>query len=150
KDMIWPDMIWPWIIAYDLWNFAYTYNCIADHSFYCGLALLFSCTIPAFFIKKGAWLHSGGKNGTPLTIAIEGKKTKAMKILIENGERVNTILNDGRTILHELALEGRLKDFKYIYKHGGDINSRDDNLNTPLHLTTMNGHFHIANVYSCK
>ena len=22
KDMIWPDMIWPWIIAYDLWNFA--------------------------------------------------------------------------------------------------------------------------------
>jgi hypothetical protein len=57
KDMIWPDMIWPWIIAYDLWNFAYTYNCIADHSFYCGLALLLSCTIPAFFIKKGAWLH---------------------------------------------------------------------------------------------
>lgn len=52
KDMIWPDMIWAWIIAYDLWNFAYTYNCIADHSFYCGLALLLSCTIPTFFIKK--------------------------------------------------------------------------------------------------
>ena len=57
KDMIWADMIWPWIIAYDLWNFAYTYNCIADHSFYCGLALLVSCTTPAFFIKKGAWLQ---------------------------------------------------------------------------------------------
>lgn len=57
KDMIWPDMIWAWIIAYDLWNFAYTYNCIADHSFYCGLALLLSCTIPTFFIKKGAWLQ---------------------------------------------------------------------------------------------
>jgi hypothetical protein len=55
--MMWPDMIWPWIIAYDLWNFAYTYNCIADHSFYCGLALLLSCTIPAFFIKKGMWLQ---------------------------------------------------------------------------------------------
>lgn len=57
KDMIWPDMIWAWIVAYDLWNFAYTYNCIADHSFYCGLALLLACTIPAFFIKKGAWLQ---------------------------------------------------------------------------------------------
>ncbi len=57
KDMLWPDMIWAWIIAYDLWNFAYTYNCIADHSFYCGLTLLLSCTIPAFFIKKGAWLQ---------------------------------------------------------------------------------------------
>jgi hypothetical protein len=57
KDMIWPDMIWVWIIAYDLWNFAYTYNCISDHSFYCGAALLLSCTIPAFFIVKGAWLQ---------------------------------------------------------------------------------------------
>ena len=57
RDMMWPDMIWPWIIAYDLWNFAYTYNCIADHSFYCGLALLLSCTIPAFVIKKGMWLQ---------------------------------------------------------------------------------------------
>ena len=57
RDMMWPDMIWAWIIAYDLWNFAYTYNCISDHSFYCGLALLASCTIPAFFIKKGAWLQ---------------------------------------------------------------------------------------------
>lgn len=57
KDMIWADMIWPWIIAYDLWNFAYTYNCISDHSFYAGFILLLSCTIPAFFIKKGAWLQ---------------------------------------------------------------------------------------------
>lgn len=57
KDMIWPDMIWAWIICYDLWNFAYTYNCIADHSIYCGLALLLACTIPTFFIKKGAWLQ---------------------------------------------------------------------------------------------
>ena len=44
-------------IAYDLWNFAYTYNCISDHSAYCGLALLLSCTIPTFFIKRGAWLQ---------------------------------------------------------------------------------------------
>ena len=57
KDMIWPDMIWAWIIAYDLWNFAYTYNCISDHSAYAGLALLLACTIPTFFIKKGAWLQ---------------------------------------------------------------------------------------------
>ncbi|HCQ88672.1 MAG TPA: hypothetical protein DIU45_01520 [Clostridium sp.] len=57
KDMIWPDQLWFWIIAYDLWNFAYVYNCIADHSFYAGAILLLSCTIPAFFIKKGAWLQ---------------------------------------------------------------------------------------------
>jgi len=57
KDMVWPDMLWFWIVAYDLWNFAYVYNAVGDHSFYAGAALLVSCTIPAFFIKKGAWLQ---------------------------------------------------------------------------------------------
>ena len=57
KDMVWPDMLWFWIVAYDLWNFAYVYNAVGDHSFYAGAALLISCTIPAFFIKKGAWLQ---------------------------------------------------------------------------------------------
>lgn len=57
RDMMWPDMLWFWIIAYDLWNFAYVYNCVGDHSFYAGGALLIACTIPAFFMKKGAWLQ---------------------------------------------------------------------------------------------
>lgn len=57
KDMMWPDMDWIYILGYDLWNFAYTYNCISDHSVYCGVILLLSCTIPAFFIKKGCWLQ---------------------------------------------------------------------------------------------
>jgi hypothetical protein len=53
-DLVWPDMMWFWIIAYDLWNFAYVYNCLTDRAFY-SAALLISCTIPAFAIKKGAW-----------------------------------------------------------------------------------------------
>lgn len=53
-DLVWPDMMWFWIIAYDLWNFAYVYNCLTDRAFY-SMALLLSCTIPAFTIKKGAW-----------------------------------------------------------------------------------------------
>jgi len=58
KDMLWPDMLWFWIIAYDLWNFSYIYNCIPLHAFYAGVALLLSCTIPVFFIQKGAWLQN--------------------------------------------------------------------------------------------
>lgn len=27
-DMLWPDMTWVYILAYDLWNFCYTYNCL--------------------------------------------------------------------------------------------------------------------------
>lgn len=56
-DMLWPDMLWFWIIAYDLWNFAYTYNCLPRHSFYCGIGLLLAPTICAFTVGKGAWLQ---------------------------------------------------------------------------------------------
>ncbi|MGD9910690.1 MAG: DUF5692 family protein [Candidatus Izemoplasmatales bacterium] len=57
QDMIWPDMLWFWIIAYDIWNFTYTYNAIPTHSFYAGLALLLAPTLCAFTLGKGAWLQ---------------------------------------------------------------------------------------------
>lgn len=57
KDMIWPDMLWFWIVAYDLWNFTYTYNCIPTHSWYAGFALLLAPTLCAFTVGKGAWLQ---------------------------------------------------------------------------------------------
>lgn len=57
QDMLWPDMLWFWILAYDLWNFAYTYNCLPGHAWYCGLALLLAPTICAFTLGKGAWLQ---------------------------------------------------------------------------------------------
>ncbi len=57
QDMLWPDMLWFWIIAYDLWNFTYTYNCLPGHSWYCGFALLLAPTLCAFTVGKGAWLQ---------------------------------------------------------------------------------------------
>lgn len=57
RDMLWPDMLWFWIIAYDLWNFAYTYNCLPSHAWYCGFALLLAPTLCAFTVGKGAWLQ---------------------------------------------------------------------------------------------
>ena len=57
RDMLWPDMLWFWILAYDIWNFVYTYNCIPTHSWYAGLALLIAPTLCAFTVGKGAWLQ---------------------------------------------------------------------------------------------
>ena len=56
KDMIWPDMIWVYIIVYDIWNFAYTYNCLPTHSWFCGVALLLAPTIAALIWNKGGWI----------------------------------------------------------------------------------------------
>ena len=55
KDMIWPDMIWVYIVVYDIWNFAYTYNCLPTHSWFCGVALLLAPTIAALIWNKGGW-----------------------------------------------------------------------------------------------
>lgn len=57
KSMVWPDMLWFWIVAYDLWNFAYVYNSVSDRAMYSGVVLLAACTIPAFLRGRGAWLQ---------------------------------------------------------------------------------------------
>ena len=58
KAIIWGDLTIWWIIAYDLWNFAYVYNCLADRAWYSGVALLASCTIPVLFkFGRGAWIQ---------------------------------------------------------------------------------------------
>jgi len=57
QDMIWPDQIMPWIIAYGVWNMAYVYNCIPDRAFYAGVALVGVSTVAALFSTKGAWLQ---------------------------------------------------------------------------------------------
>lgn len=57
RDMVWADQLWFWIIAYDLWNMAYCYNCISTRAMYAGFALLVSCTVAEFFIRRGIWLQ---------------------------------------------------------------------------------------------
>ena len=49
---------WVFIVAYDIWNFCYTYNCLPTHSWYCGLALLLAPTVANFFWNKGGWIQN--------------------------------------------------------------------------------------------
>lgn len=56
KDMIWPDQLWFWIIAYDLWNISYCYNCISNRAMYAGVLIITASTIAEIF-KRGAWLQ---------------------------------------------------------------------------------------------
>ena len=57
-DMLWPDMTWVYIVVYDVWNFAYTYNCLPTHSWFCGIALLLAPTIAALLWNKGGWIQN--------------------------------------------------------------------------------------------
>ena len=58
KDMIWADMTWVYIVIYDIWNFAYTYNCLPTHSWYCGIALLLAPTVAALLWNRGGWIQN--------------------------------------------------------------------------------------------
>ena len=58
QDMLWPDMTWMFIIAYDVWNFEYTYLNLPTHSWYCGLALLLAPTFAAAVWNKGGWIQN--------------------------------------------------------------------------------------------
>ena len=58
QDMLWPDMTWVYIVIYDIWNFAYTYNCLPTHSWYCGVALLLAPTIAALLWNRGGWIQN--------------------------------------------------------------------------------------------
>ena len=57
-DMLWPDMIWLYILAYDIWNFQYTYLNLPTHSWYCGVALLLAPTVAAALWNKGGWIQN--------------------------------------------------------------------------------------------
>ena len=56
--MLWPDMIWLYILAYDVWNFQYTYLNLPTHSWYCGVALLLAPTVAAMLWNKGGWIQN--------------------------------------------------------------------------------------------
>ncbi len=57
KDMVWTDQLWFWIVAYDVWNIAYCYNCISNRAMYTGVVLITACTVAEFLFKRGVWLQ---------------------------------------------------------------------------------------------
>ncbi|MBP5453016.1 MAG: hypothetical protein J6X48_01305 [Lachnospiraceae bacterium] len=57
-DMLWPDMTFWFIIAYDVWNFEYTYCNLPTHTWYCGVALLLAPTFANAFWNKGGWIQN--------------------------------------------------------------------------------------------
>ncbi len=56
--MLWPDMTWQFILAYDIWNFQYTYLNLPTHTWYCGFALLLAPTVANALWNKGGWIQN--------------------------------------------------------------------------------------------
>lgn len=111
RDMLWPDMLWFWIVAYDLWNFAYTYNCLPGHAWYCGFALLLAPTVCAFTIGKGAWLQHRAQ-----TLALWCMFAQTFPAFIDEGKYVvNSTYNEKiMFVVSFLALAVNVAVFVYM------------------------------------
>ena len=57
-DMLWPDMTIWFIVAYDIWNFEYTYCNLPTHTWYCGVALLLAPTFANALWNKGGRIQN--------------------------------------------------------------------------------------------
>lgn len=57
-DMLWSDMTIWFIVAYDIWNFEYTYCNLPTHTWYCGVALLLAPTFANALWNKGGWIQN--------------------------------------------------------------------------------------------
>ena len=57
-DMLWPDMTIWFIVAYDIWNFEYTYCNLPTHTWYCSVALLLAPTFANALWNKGGWIQN--------------------------------------------------------------------------------------------
>ncbi|KAM8945676.1 protein phosphatase 1 regulatory subunit 27 [Pelodytes ibericus] len=67
-----------------------------------------------------------------------GRFIRARKVTID------TIYLSGMAALHEAVLSGNLDCVKLLIKYGADIEQRDENGWTPLHMACSDGHPHIA------
>lgn len=96
RDMLWPGMMWFWIIAYDLWNYEYTYNCIPTHSWYAGIPMLLAPTLCAFTVGKGAWLQHRAQ-----TLAIWCMFAQTFPLFQDTGK--NLVVSTYNPVIYNIA-----------------------------------------------
>jgi len=110
QDMLWPDMTTFWIIAYDVWNFAYIYFCVPQHAVF-GIAVLLSCTIPSLWIKKGTWIQARA-----FTLAVWMMYVFTFPTVIDNPDN-QIILSDNSVVLNLVGALSLLLNAGFAWVH---------------------------------
>ena len=115
--------------------------------------LVLSACLCVVFLRVAINNHS-----TPLHLASENGHTEVVKLLIDKGADVNARDSMGRTPLHRASQkrernnersvpininvaskEHMLETVKLLIRQGADVNARDDDGSTPLHLAYQKG-----------
>ncbi|XP_062412617.1 CARD- and ANK-domain containing inflammasome adapter protein [Sardina pilchardus] len=75
-----------------------------------------------------------------LHVAAEHGQLSVLEFLLQNGAKLDTRDQQGRTALHRAASRGQAAAAMALVMAGADIYTRDNASNTPLHLAARNGH----------
>lgn len=119
-----------------------------DSAGYTALIYTGDITIAADLINHGADVHVRTKNkNTPLIIAVKNGQLDMVKLLLDNGVRVDVKDAGGCTALMFAAQKEDAHEFdiaKYLIDHGANVNAKDDEDHTPLMSAAETGHGQIV------
>eukprot|EP00210_Caulerpa_lentillifera_P003601 g3436.t1 len=90
-------------------------------------------------LKRGANIRAlTSKRQTPLHLAAEQLRDEVLTLLIEevDSKIINLKDENGRTILHQVAVQENGRLLKLLIERGADVNSIDKEGQTPLHYAT--------------
>jgi len=114
------------------------------------LAAFFGATdLAAALLAKGARIDVRSTNSmvnTPLHAAVAGRRTEAVKFLLERGADANARQSGGWSALQGAAQNGDRELVEMLIANGAHINARADNNQCAMDLALMRGHQGIADL----
>jgi ankyrin repeat protein len=93
--------------------------------------------VARMLLDGGAKIDALDRNDkTPLYVALMNGRIQLAKLLVQRGAKL-----DADAMLHEVARNGVAdRDvIRFLVANGGNVNSRDENGDTPLHLAVRQG-----------
>ena len=78
--------------------------------------------------------------GCPPQVESELTIVDALKQLHNSGGKLNTTVNNGKTLLHIASIRGMPKLIKFLHERGLDVNAKDNDDWAPLHFAAASGH----------
>ena len=89
-------------------------------------------------------LVSGCAPWSPLHIAVRQGFVECVKLLLDNGAKVDSSNAGGHTPLHEAAYRGYTDIMFELLKRGANPNARSTQKRTPLHEACLQGNMMLA------
>lgn len=98
-----------------------------------------------FLIDRGVYIDSHGSNGSrPIDVALHEGNCDTAEYFIKKGANVRGKNGMNRTILHSAVIGSCDKFLKHIAVHIDNIDPKDQNMQTPLHLAVALGRIEIS------